>query len=671
MVKKEDIVKLAQKLMNNRQNIRNMGIVAHIDHGKSTLADSLIAASGLMSEELAGQQRVMDFEDQEQARGITINAANISLLHNYNGQDYLINLIDTPGHVDFGGEVIRAMRAVDGVILVVDAVEGVMPQTETVIRQALREWVKPVLFINKVDRLINELQLNDQQMQERFIKVITQVNMLIKKNAPEKFKEEWQVKVQNGSVTFGSAYNKWAVSIPRSSINNITFKDVYNYLKAGNQKELSTKSKLADAIFEMIINHLPNPIKAQSYRMPIIWKGDMESSTGKAMLNADEKGAFSMMVTDVSVDKHSGDIATGRVYSGKVTKGMKVRLVGMQKEAYIQKAGLFMGPDFVEAEEIPAGNIAAIVGMKEVYAGETITSDPELQPFESFMTEVEPVITVSIEAKNTKDLPKLIEVLKQLSKEDPNLKATINQETGEHLLSGMGELHLEINQYRIEKHHNIPITVSPPIVVYHETINKESPILESKSPNKHNKLKMMAKPIPKEILQKIIATHFDGKVKPKDKEKWAMFQECGFDNDTSKKIWAVHNHNVLIDNTRGIEALHEIRELVIQGFFDAMNEGPLAKEKCQGVMIILVDATLHEDAIHRGPAQMLPTVTKGCYACMLSADPVLYEPKQLLTITTPEAFLGSVSKELGSRRTQIIEMRQEGDSSVIIAKAPV
>ncbi|MEM4257484.1 MAG: elongation factor EF-2 [Candidatus Diapherotrites archaeon] len=671
MVKKEDIVKLAQKLMNNRQNIRNMGIVAHIDHGKSTLADSLIAASGLMSEELAGQQRVMDFEDQEQARGITINAANISLLHNYNGQDYLINLIDTPGHVDFGGEVIRAMRAVDGVILVVDAVEGVMPQTETVIRQALREWVKPVLFINKVDRLINELQLNDQQMQERFIKVITQVNMLIKKNAPEKFKEEWQVKVQNGSVTFGSAYNKWAVSIPRSSINNITFKDVYNYLKAGNQKELSTKSKLADAIFEMIINHLPNPIKAQSYRMPIIWKGDMESSTGKAMLNADEKGAFSMMVTDVSVDKHSGDVATGRVYSGKVTKSMKVRLVGMQKEAYIQKAGLFMGPDFVEAEEIPAGNIAAIVGMKEVYAGETITSDPELQPFESFMTEVEPVITVSIEAKNTKDLPKLIEVLKQLSKEDPNLKATINQETGEHLLSGMGELHLEINQYRIEKHHNIPITVSPPIVVYHETINKESPILESKSPNKHNKLKMMAKPIPKEILQKIIATHFDGKVKPKDKEKWAMFQECGFDNDTSKKIWAVHNHNVLIDNTRGIEALHEIRELVIQGFFDAMNEGPLAKEKCQGVMIILVDATLHEDAIHRGPAQMLPTVTKGCYACMLSADPVLYEPKQLLTITTPEAFLGSVSKELGSRRTQIIEMRQEGDSSVIIAKAPV
>lgn len=641
-------------------------IVVH----NSTLADSLIAASGLMSEELAGQQRVMDFEDQEQERGITINAANISLLHNHKDQQYLINLIDTPGHVDFGGEVIRAMRAVDGVILVVDAVEGVMPQTETVIRQALREYVKPVLFINKVDRLINELQLTEQQMQERFVKVITQVNALIKKNAPEKMSDEWTVKVQDGSVTFGSAYNKWAVSVPRMSINGISFKQVYDYLKADNQKELSKLSKLSDAVFEMIITHLPNPMQAQKYRMPVIWKGEMESPAGKNMIECEKGGVLAMMVTDVSVDKHAGDIATGRIYAGKVAKGVKVRLVGLQKEAVLQKVGLFMGPDFTEVSEISSGNIAALVGLKEVYAGETIASE-EIKPFESFMTEVEPVITVSIEAKNTKDLPKLIEVIRQITKEDPNLRATINQDTGEHLLSGMGELHLEINQYRIEKHHNVPITVSQPIVVYRETVLKVSPSLESKSPNKHNKLSMMCEKIPGERLDKLLKSHFDGKVKPKDREKAAMFQEMGFDNETSKKMWAVHHGNVLVDGTRGIESLHEIRELVIQGFFDAMDQGPLAKEKCFGVMITLEDAKLHEDAIHRGPAQMLPTVTKGCYACMLSADPVLFEPKQLLTITVPESYLGAVSKELGSRRTQITEMRQEGDSSIIIGKAPV
>ncbi len=670
MAKKEEIAKLAEKFMSNRPNIRNIGIVAHIDHGKSTLADSLIAASGLMSEELAGQQRVMDFEDQEQERGITINAANMSLLHNYKGDDYLINLIDTPGHVDFGGEVIRAMRAVDGVILVVDAVEGVMPQTETVVRQALREFVRPVLFINKVDRLINELQLNEQQMQERFVKVITQVNGLIAKGMPESLKEDWIVKVQDGSVTFGSAYNKWAINVPRMAVNKITFKHVYEFLKADNQKELSKISKLSDAIFEMVITHLPNPMKAQKYRMQVIWKGDRESPAGKSMGECDENGPLAMMVTDVSVDEHAGDIATGRVYSGKVTRGMKVKLIGGHKDAVLQKVGLFMGPDFTEVMEIKAGNIAALVGLKEVYAGETISSE-EINSFENFMTEVEPVMTVSIEAKNTKDLPKLIEVIRQITKEDPNLRATINQDTGEHLLSGMGELHLEINQYRIEKHHSVPITVSPPIVVYRETINRESPSLESKSPNKHNKLLMRCQKIPPEILDKLLKSHFNGKVKPKDREKAAMFQEMGFDNETSKKVWAVHNGNVLVDGTRGIEALHEIRELVIQGFFDAMDQGPLAKEKCFGVIIELEDATLHEDAIHRGPAQMLPTVTKGCYACMLSADPVLYEPKQLLTITVPENYLGAVSKELGSRRTQITDMRQEGDSSIIIGKAPV
>src|SRR3989344_5340456 len=454
-MKKEDVVKLAEKLMNTRLNIRNMGIVAHIDHGKSTLADSLIAASGLMSEELAGQQRVMDYEDQEQERGITINAANISLLYNFKNKDYLVNLIDTPGHVDFGGEVIRAMRAVDGVILVVDAVEGVMPQTETVIRQALREHVRPVLFINKVDRLINDLQLTEQQMQERFVKTITHVNSLIRKNAPEKFVDEWTVKVQNGSVTFGSAYNKWAVSVPRMSKTGVSFKQVYEYLKSDNQKELSKKSKLTEAILDMVTRHLPNPLKAQSYRMPVVWKGESDSPIGKAMTACDENGPFSMMVTDVSVDKHSGDIATGRVYSGKITRSMKVKLIGSQKEVQTQKIGLFMGPDFVEATSVPAGNIVALVGLKDV--------------------------------------------IRQLSKEDPNLRATINQDTGEHLLSGMGELHLEINQYRIEKHHNIAITVSPPIVVYHETITKKSPVVEAKSPNKHNKLKLYAEPVPAEI----------------------------------------------------------------------------------------------------------------------------------------------------------------------------
>src|SRR3989344_5027160 len=174
----------------------------------------------MMSEELAGKQLALDFHEDEQERGITIDAANVSMVHDYNDKEYLINLIDTPGHVDFGGDVTRAMRAVDGCIVLVDAVEGIMPQTETVLRQALRERVKPTLFINKVDRLIKEVKLTPEEMQKRFIKIIADVNKLISSIAPDEFKEKWQVSVQDSFVSFGSAFHNWALNVESRAERN-------------------------------------------------------------------------------------------------------------------------------------------------------------------------------------------------------------------------------------------------------------------------------------------------------------------------------------------------------------------------------------------------------------------------------------------------------------------
>jgi len=669
MGRREEMVKLAEQMMNNKENIRNIGIVAHIDHGKTTMTDSIIAAAGLMSEHLAGKQLLMDSYDLEQERGITINAANISVVYDYKDKQHLINIIDTPGHVDFGGDVIRAMRAVDGVIVLVDAVEGVMPQTETVIRQALRENCRPVLFVNKVDRLVNELKVTEQEMQEKLMKSISKVNMLIIKNTP-KGKEDWVAKVEEGQVVFGSALYKWAVSVPQMKATGISFKDVYQYCKEEKQDELAKRSPLYKAILEMVVTQLPSPIEAQKYRIPEIWKGDLESVTGKSMIECSNNGPLTMMVTNVTVDPHAGEIATGRIYSGAITKGTKIHLINLKKEVTVQQVSLFMGPERVNVESVPAGNIAAIVGTRDVYAGETVSSE-KIQSFESFKSNTEPVMTVSVEAKKTADLPKLIEVIRQITKEDPNIVATINPDTGEHLLSGMGELHLDVTQHRIQVDHNVPIEVSQPIVVYHETMRKESNSLTGKSPNKHNLFKMSMEPIPKEILEKLVEEKMEGKIRKKDTDKMEKLREMGFSRDDSKSAWWIHNNCVLINDSHGIQAIQEIRELVCQGFVDAMNKGPLAAEKCHGLIVRLEDAKLHEDAIHRGPAQILPAITRTVYACMLSADAVLLEPRQKMFISVPQDFMGAVNGQLNQRRATINEINSEGDQVIIIAIAPV
>ncbi len=670
MARKELVVEEVQKLMDKVEYIRNVAIVAHVDHGKTTLTDSLVARAGLISKELAGSQRVLDFDEQEQARGITIKSANISLGFNYEGKEYLINLIDTPGHVDFGFHVTRAMRAVDGVCLVVDAVEGVMPQTETNLRQALKERAKPILFINKIDRLINELKLDSDAMQKKFLKIISQVNKIIATNAPPDKRDDWTIGVMKGNVAFGTAYHKWALSASSMKRFNISFKEMHEKCLNEQHKELVEKSPLDDVVLEMIVKHLPNPKYAQPYRVPVLWKeGDLESEIGKSMVACDPNAKAVAVCFGVVYDEHAGEVAVVRLFSGKLEKGKQLYVYSLKNYAKTQQVGIYMGPDRVPAEHVIAGNIGAVVGMKDVYVGETISEEP-VEPFELIKHYSEPVITKSIEAKEQKDLPKLIEALRALSKEDPTIKVSLNQETGEHLISGNGELHLEIIEYKIKNEKKIPIITSPPIVVYREALLGKGGPVEGKSPNKHNKLKFIVEPLDPKIVKAIE----DGEIKegrPKGKELVAKLVELGLDRDEARKIYDIHNMSLFINGTKGIQYLNEVEELMIQGFEEALDQGPLAKEKVTGVKITLVDATLHEDNIHRGPAQMIPTAKRPIYAALLMGGMSLMEPKQKVLINTLQDYSSAVITMTNGRRGQLLNMEQEEDNTTITTMLPV
>lgn len=654
-------------LMDKTDRIRNIGIIAHIDHGKTTLTDNLLAGAGIISKELAGEQLFTDDYILEQERGITIFASNVSMVYEYKGQDYLINLIDTPGHVDFGGDVTRALRAVDGAVVVVDAVEGAMPQTETVLRQAMKENVKPILFINKVDRMINELKVDAREMQVRLGKIIDKVNELIKGMNPTRY-EEWRLDASKGNVAFGSALYNWAVSVQTMKKTGIGFKEVYEYCNRGNMKELAVKCPAYDALLDIVVTHLPSPIEAQKYRVATIWHGDPESKIGKDMATCNREGEVAFMVTSIAVDPHAGEVATGRLFSGTVEKGMELFVSGTYKKDRIQQVGIYMGEERVEVERIPAGNIAALVGMKDAIVGSTLSS-VEMVPFESIKHYSEPVVTVAIEAKSTKDLPRLIEVLRKMAKEDPMIRVEINEETGEHLVSGMGELHLEIITYRIEHDEGVPIIASPPIVVYRETVEAKAGPVEGKSPNRHNKFYFEVEPLDPALVEKIIAEGITvGKDKVLLRDKLI---EAGLDKEEAKNVVDIIEGNLLIDMTKGIQYLRETMELIIEAFRDVMLKGPLAKEKCRGIKVRLVDVKLHEDSIHRGPAQVIPAVRNALLAAILLGKATFLEPIQEVFISIPQNLMGNVTRELQGRRGQITDIKTEGDMVTLKAETPV
>ncbi|SFR37039.1 translation elongation factor 2 (EF-2/EF-G) [Halogeometricum rufum] len=670
MGRRKKIVQECEKLMDKPEQIRNIAIAAHVDHGKTTLTDNLLAGAGMIADEGEATRLMMDTEEDEQERGITIDAANVSMTHEYNDRNHLINLIDTPGHVDFGGDVTRAMRAVDGALVVVDAVEGAMPQTETVVRQALREGVKPALFINKVDRLISELQEGPEEMQQRLTDVIGDVNELIRGMTQDMDDvDDWTVSVEDGTVAFGSALYKWGVSLPSMQETGMSFGDIIELEQDGKRQELHERTPLSDVVLDMVAEHFPDPLDAQPRRIPRVWRGDDQTELAKQMREVDDDGEVVFMATDIGMDPHAGEIATGRVFSGTIKKGQELYVSGTAGKNRVQSVGIFMGGEREELDRgVPAGNIAAVTGLRDAIAGSTVSS-VEMTPFESIEHISEPVITKSVEAKNMDDLPKLIQTLQQVAKEDPTIRVEINEDTGEHLISGQGELHLEVITQRIQKNQGIPVVTGEPIVVYREAAQNASREVEGVSPNRHNKFYITVEPLSQDIVDQIKLGEVS--MDMPELERREALQEAGMDKDTSQNVEHIHGTNILIDDTKGIQHLNETMELVIEGLEEALDDGPLAAEPVQGSLLRLHDAKLHEDTIHRGPAQVIPAVREAVHRALIDADIKMLEPIQNVRIDVPSEHMGSASGEIQGRRGRVDDMYQEGDLMVIEGIAPV
>jgi len=761
-------------MMDKKKNIRNMSVIAHVDHGKSTLTDSLVSKAGIIAGAKAGETRFTDTRKDEQERCITIKSTAITMYFELEERDlifimqpdqrekdskgFLINLIDSPGHVDFSSEVTAALRVTDGALVVVDCVSGVCVQTETVLRQAIAERIKPVLFMNKMDRALLELQLEPEDLYRTFQRIVENVNVIIATyNDDAGPMGEIRVDPSKGSVGFGSGLHGWAFTLKQfAEMYSDKFKIDVNKLmtklwgdnffnmkskKWAKQKEDDNKRsfnmyvldpifKVFDAIMnykkedtatlleklniklrpedsdkdgkqllkvvmrtwlpagetllQMIAIHLPSPVTAQKYRMEMLYEGPLDDEAAVAIKTCNPDGPLMMYISKMVPTSDKGRFyAFGRVFSGKVATGQKARIMGPNyvhgkkedvAEKTIQRTILMMGR-YVEAiEDVPCGNICGLVGVDQflVKTG-TITTFKDAHNLKVMKFSVSPVVRVAVEPKNPADLPKLVEGLKRLAKSDPMVQCII-EESGEHIIAGAGELHLEICLKDLEEDHAcIPIKKSDPVVSYRETVSEESSIMcLSKSPNKHNRLFLKAVPMPDGLADDID----NGDCNPRDDFKIRgrfLADKYDYDITEARKIWCFGpdgtGPNLLIDCTKGVQYLNEIKDSVVAGFQWATKEGVLSEENMRGVRFNIYDVTLHADAIHRGGGQIIPTARRVLYASQLTASPRMMEPVYLCEIQCPENAVGGIYGVLNRRRGVVFEENQVAGTPMFIVKA--
>ncbi|CAM9466000.1 unnamed protein product [Chrysoparadoxa australica] len=745
-------------LMETPGLIRNVAVVGALHHGKTALVDMLVSQTRVEPFDVTKEVRYTDSRDDEQQRCLSIKSCPVSLaLESTRGKHFLLNVIDCPGHINFAGECTAAMGACDGVIVSVDAIEGVLMSTERLIKQALSQGLSLTLVINKVDRLILELKLPPRDAYFKLIHTLDEVNSIVRDHnlGHGQAKKHPRLCPKKGNVCFASAQHNWCFSLSTFAKSYCDFygnvdeqkfarrlwgdlyvepstgafvtqqpqgyeEDVertfiqfildplykmYSQILGEDSHELTLTLKQlgvkmqseefymdpkpllklilgrffghVGGVVDMVVAHVPSPQDAATDRVARNYTGALDSSAAIAMSRCDPLGPLMMHVVKLySTPDGQTFNSFGRIYSGSVRLGQKVKVMGEgyspedDEDMVVCEVAAISAPQGRHTMDLSMGKAGNWVMLEGVDASINKTAtiadaegDDDVAIFAPLRFDMSAVMKLAVEPLNPAELPKMVEGLRKIGKSYP-LALTKVEESGEHIVYGTGELMLDCVMHDLRHMYaEIEVKVADPSTAFCETVVETSALkCFSETPNKKNKLTMIAEPLDEGLAQDIQAGEV--KIGWERKTLGKFFQEkYDWDLLAARSVWAfgpdIDGPNVLLDDTLPSEvdkaALLSIKDSIVQGFKWGCREGPLCDEPLRSCKFKILDSLVAGEAIHRGGGQIIPTARRVIYSSFLMASPRLLEPVYALEIQAPADMVSSVYPVLQKRRGHVVQ----------------
>eukprot|EP01065_Artemidia_motanka_P039881 TRINITY_DN4918_c1_g1_i1.p1 TRINITY_DN4918_c1_g1~~TRINITY_DN4918_c1_g1_i1.p1 ORF type:complete len:819 (+),score=217.16 TRINITY_DN4918_c1_g1_i1:60-2516(+) len=742
-----------RKVMDEPRRVRNVSVIGQIGHGKSVLVRCLAEAAGIADQPQTDEDRAATERSTAMSLLFSLPEQRPAELEGAGGS-VVVNLLDSPGHADLSGEVAAALRLSDGAVVVVDFCEGVVAHTETLLRQALAERIRPVLHLNKVDRTLFDLRLDPEDVYQNFSRTVEAANAVITTYLDEALGDA-RVLPDQGTVSFGSGLDSWAFTVrtfarmyarkfgieegkmekrlwgdsffdskrkkwvsvrtdgctrafsqfcvePIRQLCDAVMEGkvdkVQSMLQGANvvldaeERELQQKQllravmrkflPLSDTLLQMIVVKLPSPARAQRYRMEQLYAGPDDLHFQSAS-SCDSAGPLLVYVSKM-VDAGGNAVALGRVFSGTVRADHAVAAVSPQRDASaktVKGTLLMMGSRRLPIDDVPAGNLVGLVGVN-CGQGATITDGGSVRhagvrAMRRLQHSAPLVASIPVDTAKPHALPQLIKALQLLPLCDTQVRCCM-EESGETVVTGVGERHLEACIRDLRGLVSGEMKVFQPFVSHRETVQAESTkSVLTKSPNKHNRIFAKAMPLADVLAIKMEseAGRYGADACPKARAR-LLADDFGWSIDEGRGIWSFGpdrcGPNVLVDMTKGVQNLEEVREWMVRGWQWATTEGVLAEAPLHGVRVNIEDVFRMSDAIHRGAGQIIPTARRNYMGCVLTAKPTLAEPVYVVDVQSDERDVGGVHGVLRSRRDAVLlDERRTGLVYSVRARVPV